>query len=73
MPDESALRPLTPRAECTIDGVYYTTLFEAEGKMSVTQEPDVLVVTTEGRLRSSTGRGCRGDVSPHAPLFSATM
>ncbi|SDR67806.1 hypothetical protein [Opitutus sp. GAS368] len=55
MPDESALQPLTPRAECTIDGVYYTTLFEAEGRMSVTEEPGAVVVTTEGRLRSSTG------------------
>jgi hypothetical protein len=55
MPDEPALQPLTPRAECTIDGVYYSTLFEAEGRMSVTQEPGVVVVTTEGRLRSRTG------------------
>ena len=55
MPNESALHPLTPRAECTIDGVYYTNLFEAEGKMSVTQDGGAITVTTTGRLRSVAG------------------
>ncbi len=55
MPDEPALRPLTPRAECTIDGIYYTNLFEAEGKMSVSQEGEAIVVTTTGHLRTVTG------------------
>ncbi len=57
MPNEPALCPLTPRAECTIDGVYYTNLFETEGKMSVTQNKDTgaIEVTTTGRLRAATG------------------
>ncbi|HEY4245414.1 MAG TPA: hypothetical protein VGM64_01095 [Lacunisphaera sp.] len=55
MPIESALLPLTPRAECTIDGVYYATLYETEGKMSVTQNADSIEVTTTGHLRTVTG------------------
>jgi hypothetical protein len=55
MPVESALLPLTSRAECTIDGVYYATLYETEGKMSVTQNADSIEVATTGRLRSVTG------------------
>ena len=55
MPNEPALRPLTPRAECTIDGVYYSSLFETDGKMSVIKDADSVVVTTTGRLRAVNG------------------
>ena len=55
MPIESALLPLTCRAECTIDGVYYATLYETEGKMSVTRNVDAIEVTTTGHLRTVTG------------------
>ena len=55
MPNESALQPLTPRAECTIDGVYFSNLFETDGKMSVTKNTDSIVVTTTGRLRAVSG------------------
>ena len=55
MPNEPALRPLTPRAECTIDGVDYSNLFETDGKMSVTQDREAIVVTTTGQLRSVAG------------------
>ncbi|MDB6165935.1 MAG: hypothetical protein JWQ83_1075 [Lacunisphaera sp.] len=55
MPNEPELRPLTPRAECTIDGIYYTNLFETDGKMSVTEEAQAITITTTGRLRAVTG------------------
>ena len=55
MPNEPELRPLTPRAECTVDGVYYTNLFETEGKMTVTPDATSITVTTSGHLRAVTG------------------
>jgi hypothetical protein len=55
MPNEPALRPLTPRVECTLDGVYYTNLFEAAGRMTAAPEGDAIVVTTTGRLRAANG------------------
>lgn len=61
MPIEGDLRPLTPRIEATLDGGYYTNLFEAAGTMTAQQRPDCIEVTTTGRLRSQAG-----DASPVA-------
>jgi len=55
MPDEGALLPLTPRIECTIEGIYYTNLFEADGEMNVSRQTDHIAVTTTGHMRSATG------------------
>jgi hypothetical protein len=47
--------PLTPRIETTIQGVYYTNLFETLGTMSVSQASDNVSVTTTGKLVSQSG------------------
>ncbi len=61
MPNVPPLQPLTPRAECVIEGITYSNLFEADGKMTVIEEPGVVVVTTTGHLRNV--EGAAADVS----------
>lgn len=56
MPIEGDLLPLTPRIECTIDGVRYTNLFEANGTMRIDRVPDGFAVTVAGELRDAAGR-----------------
>lgn len=56
MPLEGDLLPLTPRIECTIDGVRYTNLFEANGTMRVDPQPDCTAITVAGQLRDAAGR-----------------
>jgi hypothetical protein len=55
MPDEAALRPLTPRVECTIGGELFSNLFESAATMTVAAQADHVVVISRGRLHSVTG------------------
>jgi hypothetical protein len=59
MPNESALRPLTPRIECEIEGITFTNLFEEDGELSVAQKSDHIEVTTRGFLRNAAGDSAR--------------
>jgi hypothetical protein len=56
MPVEKNLLSLTPRIECTRDGVYYTNLYEAGAKMTVAEESNDIKVTVSGELRDVSGR-----------------
>jgi hypothetical protein len=56
MPDEPALRPLTPQIECEIEGETFTNLFEDQASMSVAQKADHIEVTTHGSLRNAAGQ-----------------
>jgi hypothetical protein len=56
MPVESALLPLTPRIETTINGVYYANLFETDAQMTAEQKDGFVEVKTTGELRSADGR-----------------
>jgi len=55
MPDEGELKPLTSRIETTIGGITYSNIFEAEGRMDVSQETDHVRVRTSGELRAANG------------------
>lgn len=55
MPVENGLVPLTPRVETTIDGSYYTNLFEHNPEMSAAQKDGYIEVTATGKLLSATG------------------
>jgi hypothetical protein len=49
------LLPLTPRIEATINGTYYTNLYETGGTMTAAQGTDNVTVTTTGHLVSQAG------------------
>ena len=56
MPVEKDLLPLTPRIECTCDGVYYTNLYEAGAKLTLEEAGGAIQVTASGELRDGSGR-----------------
>ena len=49
------LLPLTPRVEATINGTYYTNLYETGATMTAVQGTDNVSVTTTGHLVSQSG------------------
>jgi hypothetical protein len=55
MPNEKELLPLTSRIEFNIDSVYFSNVFEADGKMNMMQLPDNISVSTEGNMQTING------------------
>jgi hypothetical protein len=55
MPNEKELLPLTSRIEFNIDSVYFSNVFEADGKMNVIQLPDNISISTEGNMQTING------------------
>jgi hypothetical protein len=56
MPDEPALLPLTPRIEATLDGVYFSNLFETDAILETATFPGHCEIRARGKLRAAGGR-----------------